>query len=83
MSNVEYRRACETHFLGPTDHRPSRVVATHLATRKRIVVSWDHALGILENHAAAAAKVLGTDDLLACSLDGAGFVFMARDVVST
>lgn len=51
-----------TRFLGPTDHRGSRVKATS-GSGKTITVGWDHALSITENHAAAAAaivfKVLG------------------------
>lgn len=52
-------RGCliKTRFLGPTNHRGSRVVATHKwdrDTTKRVTVSWDHALDAEENHLAAA-----------------------------
>jgi hypothetical protein len=79
MKQPTYRRACFTRFLGPTDHRDSRVKATHCATRKSVTLSWDHALGTTANHALAAARVLGTEDLLCCSIDGGGYVFMASN----
>lgn len=45
--------AIETRFLGPTNSRDSRVVATRYRGQ-RIILSWDHMLSPLENHRAAA-----------------------------
>lgn len=52
-------RGCliKTRFLGPTNHRNSRVVATHKwcdGDTKRVVISWDHNLDAQDNHLAAA-----------------------------
>jgi len=50
-----------TRYLGPTDYKGSRVVATHKRdgeTTWRKVIDWDHALNGPENHAAAAAALL-------------------------
>jgi hypothetical protein len=41
------RQAIVTKFLGPTDHRGSRIKAT--AEAGSITVSWDHGLGVEEN----------------------------------
>jgi hypothetical protein len=41
-----------TKFIGPTNHRGSRVAAT--AQAGRVVLDWDHALNPERNHAAAA-----------------------------
>ena len=52
------RVAIRTRFVGPTNYRPSRVIASDDALicgkRRRKVVSWDYQLDILENHIAAA-----------------------------
>lgn len=47
------RQAIETRYLGPTNHRSSRIVARS-ASGHRIICSWDDALGVDENHHAAA-----------------------------
>lgn len=52
-------RGCliKTRFLGPTNYRNSRVVATHKwcdGDTKRVVISWDHNLDAQDNHLAAA-----------------------------
>lgn len=50
-----------TRYLGPTDYRGSRVVATHKRDNGqtwRKVVSWDHALNSEQNHQAAAEALL-------------------------
>lgn len=41
-----------TRYAGPTNTRPGRVIVT-APGGKRMTVPWDHALGIVENHAAA------------------------------
>jgi hypothetical protein len=50
-----------TRYLGPTNSRGSRVVATHKRdseTTWRKVIDWDHALNGAENHQAAAQALL-------------------------
>jgi hypothetical protein len=49
------RQAIVTKFLGPTDHRGSRIKAT--AEAGSITVSWDHGLGVEENHLKAATAL--------------------------
>lgn len=70
--------ACETKFLGPTDTRGARVKATHFNTRRTITRAWDYALDPNPNHAIVAAELLGSNDLLCCSVDGGGWVWMVR-----
>jgi hypothetical protein len=56
-------QAIITKYLSPTNHRGPRVKAT--ATSGTVTVPWDHALGIGENHDAAAralVKKLGWDN---------------------
>lgn len=45
-------QAIVTRFIGPTNHRGARVIAK--AEAGRVTVSWDHAIGVEANHAAAA-----------------------------
>lgn len=45
-----------TRYLGPTDHRSSRVVVTS-GNGHRLVVPWDCELDVDENHRAAAFKL--------------------------
>ena len=45
-------QAIRTRYLGPTNHRGARIVATCDAKRK--TYSWDYALNVAENHAQAA-----------------------------
>lgn len=50
-----------TRYLGPTNYRGSRVVATHKRdseTTWRITLSWDHALTDSQNHQAAAMALV-------------------------
>jgi hypothetical protein len=50
-----------TRYLGPTDSRGSRVVATHKRDGDRTIrstVGWDHSLDAEENHRAAAGACL-------------------------
>jgi hypothetical protein len=50
-----------TRYLGPTNTRPSRVVATHKRdneTTWRKVLAWDHSMNSAENHQAAANALL-------------------------
>lgn len=47
---------CITKFAGPTNYRPSRVIATIKGAigTTRVTLSWDHALDGVANHEAAA-----------------------------
>lgn len=49
------RQAIVTKYLGPTDHRGSRVKA--IADAGSITLSWDHALNPEDNHRAAAEEL--------------------------
>jgi hypothetical protein len=51
----------QTRYRGPTDTRASRVYATHLTTKRRVSVPWDHALDSLDNHLTAARKLLDAE----------------------
>jgi hypothetical protein len=73
------RQAIETKYLGPTNHRGSRVKATSQAGS--ITVSWDDALDVNDNHRAAAkalAKKLGWPGHYAegGKADGSGNVYV-------
>jgi len=46
------RQAIVTKYLGPTNHRGSRIKAT--ATAGTVTVPWDSAQGVDENHERAA-----------------------------
>ena len=50
-----------TRYLGPTNYRGSRVVATHKRDSEtvwRVTLSWDHVLNSTENHQAAAVALM-------------------------
>ena len=60
-----------TKYLGPTDHRGSRIKATHKRdseTMWQATVPWDHSLDAEANHQAAAEELVGAwlpaDDLV-------------------
>ena len=55
-SQVVTRPVVVTKYIGPTDHRGSRVRATGPAGQS-VVVSWDHRINAEGNHAAAAAAL--------------------------
>ena len=48
----------ETKYHGPTNTRGSRISATASGCRKRVTVSYDHALNSENNHKAAALKLM-------------------------
>lgn len=53
--------AIYTRYLGPTNHRGARVaaqLASNVFETHRCVISYDHELGTLGSHAAAAALVV-------------------------
>jgi hypothetical protein len=81
------RQAIVTKYLGPTNHRGSRIKAT--AEAGSIVVPWNYALDPQENHRMAAltlASNMGWDGgasyrrLTACwhggALPGGGYAFV-------
>lgn len=47
-----------TRFIGPTNHRGARVKASFVGRDMSVTTSWDHALGVTENHAAAAESLV-------------------------
>ncbi len=80
----------ETKFAGPTAFRGARVIAA-ASEAGRMTVSWDYALDVLANHAAAAralAAKFGWDGqwFAAASVSGKGYVFvrdLGRECLST
>lgn len=56
--------AIQTRFIGPTNHRDSRVVAecmektTAEFKQRRLVSHWDHSLNVEDNHRAAAVALI-------------------------
>ena len=70
--------ACVTTYLGPTNTRGGRVKAKHFNTLRTITLGWDSGLDAQPNHARAAAQLLGSDDLLYCSVENGGYVWMVR-----
>jgi hypothetical protein len=68
-------QAIMTTYKGPTDSKGARIIAK--ADAGRVTVAWDHSLGILENHTAAAAALAGklgwTGAMVAGSI-GEGYV---------
>ena len=74
-ADIRVFRMCETRYLGPTNHRGSRVVAKHLTTGKRVTLPWQHELDTFTNHARTAEKCLGAVPTIVTSVDGGGYVF--------
>lgn len=74
------RQAIKTRFVGPTNTRGARVIAT--ADAGRAIHYWEYALGE-GNHAEAARKLcdlLNWGGRLACGgLPGGGYVFVFVD----
>lgn len=53
--------AIKTKFLGPTNHRGSRVCATYKRSADetyRATVNWDHSIDAEQNHARAAQTLI-------------------------
>ena len=53
--------AVKTKFLGPTNHRGSRVCATYKRDSEqtyRATVDWDHSIDAEQNHARAAQTLI-------------------------
>ncbi len=61
---ISNRATVRAKYLGPTNHRGSRIVVSrfdppsHGTDPNRITVSWDYALGVVENYAAAIQTYL-------------------------
>lgn len=51
-----YRQAIETKFMGPTNYRGERIMASCLAGN--ITVLWNYEKSIEENHTIAATKLI-------------------------
>lgn len=78
-------QAITTKYIGPTDHKGSRIIVKCQATR--ITVAWDDALGVDENHLRAAerlARKLGWDGTWhGGSLpDGTGNVYVLASIAT-
>ena len=70
--------AISTKYLGPTNHRGSRVAVTS-GNGHRLVVPWDYTLGSPENHLAAAkvmAEKMGWDGEWVGGGTDNGYVFV-------
>jgi len=76
------RQAIVTKYLGPTNHRGSRVKAT--ADAGSVTLSWDHALNSDANHIEAAkalARKLGWEgEFVGGGMPGdSGYAFVMSD----
>jgi hypothetical protein len=73
-------QAIQTKFHGPTNTRPARVSAR--ADAGRITLSWDRALGVHDNHKAAATALARRygwpEDMAGGSLPGSGYAFICN-----
>lgn len=81
-------QAIETKWFGPTNVKGSRIIAK--AEAGRIVVPWEHALNVDQNHARAAdllAEKLGWvgphySPLIGGAVAGSGYVFVFANTES-
>jgi hypothetical protein len=75
------RQAIQTKYLGPSNVRGARVKATSDAGS--VILSWDHAVGVEENHIAAAlalaAKWGWRGRWFGGGLPGRGYAFVDSD----
>lgn len=69
-----------TKYLGPTNHRGSRIKARTYTGRCSVTVQWEYGISASENHAAAAkalADLLGwSGDWVMGETDASGYVFV-------
>lgn len=49
-------QAIQTKYIGPTNYRPSRIVAK--CDAGKLTVSWDYSLGVDGNHFAACVALM-------------------------
>lgn len=71
MTGRKVFRMCETQYL----NGHGRVRATHVTTLRSAEVAWDEHRSVEENHAAAAARVLGRAPEFQSSKSDGGFIF--------
>jgi hypothetical protein len=78
-------QAIETRWHGPTNTRPSRIVAR--CDARRVTVSWDHSLDVVGNHRAAAEKLAAALDwqnngtrMVGGGLGGNGYVWVFAEM---
>lgn len=75
------RQAIATKFVGPSNVRGSRVIAS--CDAKRIIVSWNHSQSADDNHIAAARKLaseLGwSGNWHGGATKGSGYTFVWQD----
>ncbi len=79
------RQAIETRYVGPTNHRGSRIIAT-TAGGHRLIHHWDYSLGIEGNHYAAAKALqakLDWEPIVAGGSTKAGFVWLTSTLDDT
>ena|SRR5271157_645891 len=75
--NIKKSETVHTKYLGPTNNRGSRIKGTMIGG-KTITVPYTYEGNALDNHAALAAKLLGTTKL-ACTDDGkSGYLWSKR-----
>ena len=71
-------QSIETRYVGPTNHRGSRIVATS-ASGHRLIHDWEHGLNIEANHYAAAKALqakLEWEPIVAGGSTKAGYVWL-------
>lgn len=68
---VEAAAIITTRYIGPTNNRPGRVKAT-TGSGKSATYSWDHSLGVFENHAGAAKALAGKLGIVGRRIVGGG-----------
>jgi hypothetical protein len=69
--NVETVGIITTRYIGPTDHKPGRVKAIS-GSGASATYSWNHGLGIFENHRGAALALAGKLGIAARRVVGGG-----------
>lgn len=47
-----------TKYIGPTNTKPGRVKAVIEGSKETVTITWDHGLGVRENHERAARTLL-------------------------
>ena len=79
-----YQPFIKTKWLGQTDKRPSRIKATNLTSGGYVVVSWDYALDVPQNHLRAAQALYKKEErdiphsFLVCGTkDSTGYIMTA------
>lgn len=78
MKNIG-RQAVTTKYLGPTNHRGSRIKAT--AQAGSITIAWDDGLNVRDNHERAACAFLEKMEwtgtwIGGATVDGSGYTFV-------